>query len=115
MTTITFTVIKVITIIAVAGLTLPTLSTSHALAETGKQRSQQSYPPLQPETNHSYPNRGYGRGKHHHGGNSRHSGMYNLTQYSRDNSSLSVSIDQRSRKPCRLRRQSFALCAGNVT
>ena len=75
---------QAITIIAVAGLALPILKTDLALAETVAQRQQQTYPPSQPETNQSYPNRGYGRGRHHHGGmrgrghHNRYGGMYNV-------------------------------------
>ena len=53
---------KTLTTIAVASLTLLTLTVSQALAQTVAQRQQQSYPPPQSGTNQPYPNRGSMRG-----------------------------------------------------
>ncbi|ELS02922.1 hypothetical protein Xen7305DRAFT_00026400 [Xenococcus sp. PCC 7305] len=77
---------KTLTTIAVASLTLLTLTVSQALAQTVAQRQQQSYPPPQSGTNQSYPNRDGMMGRPgHHGGmggwghnNNQYGGMYNL-------------------------------------
>ena len=80
----TNTVNQAITIIAVAGLTLPILKTNRALAETVAQRQQQSYPPSQPETNQPDRNRGPMMNPGHHnrrggrGDRNRYGGMYNV-------------------------------------